>query len=238
MMTTAWRKPLGVVVGVAALVAIGYTTTASAADGEQILRSQCAECHELDEAGPDSLKALWAQKGPNFSHAGNKYKQDWMAQWLTAPTRIRPAGMFYGNHIEPAADHDQVIEASLVDHVALSADEAKAVAAALMQYQGKRELIEQGAYQPGTISLSMGDLMFIKFKGCASCHRVAPDYGGISAPEVYTVAKRLQEDYIISFMKNPQAWSPLTFMPQYHLKEADLQKFVHYFRALAKEETQ
>lgn len=237
-MKTTWSTTLSLAVALAALTLSGYTTAVRGADGEQILRQQCVQCHELDGAGPDTLKALWAQKGPNFSHAGNKYKQDWMAEWLTAPTRIRPAGMFYGNHIEPGPDHDQIVDTSLVDHVALAPAEAKAVAAALMQYQGKRELIEPGAYQPGTISLSMGDLMFIKFKGCASCHRVAPDYGGVSAPEVYTVAKRLQEDYIISFMKNPQAWSPLTFMPQYHLKEADLQKFVHYFRALAKEETQ
>lgn len=237
-MKITWSKALGVVAGMTALALSGYTTTALAADGEQILRSQCVQCHELDDAGPDSLKELWAQQGPNFSHAGNKYKQAWIEEWLTAPTRIRPAGMFYGNHIEPGPEQDRIIESSLVDHVALARDEAKAVAAALMKYKGKSELIEPGAYQPGTISLSMGDLLFIKFRGCSSCHRVEPGYGGVSGPEVYTAAKRLQEDYIISFLKDPQAWSALTFMPKYHLKESDLQKFVHYFRALAKEDKQ
>lgn len=46
---------------------------------------------------------------------------------------------------------------------------------------------------------------------------------------------RLQEDYLISFMRNPQAWEPKIIMPNKHLKETDLQKLVHYLRALAKE---
>lgn len=208
---------------------------AIAADGEEILHQRCVECHALNDTGPDSLQALWKQKGPNFSYAGNKYKQEWLEQWLTSPTRIRPAGMFYGNHIKPGKERDQIDESTLVKHVALSRDEAKAVAAMLMTYKAKSELIEPGAYKPGTISMSMGDMLFIKFRGCSSCHRIEENYGGVSGPEVYTVAKRLQEDYIISFLKNPQAWSPLTFMPQYHLKENDLQKFVHYFRALSVE---
>lgn len=231
-------NPLSLLASLAMFAAAVNANPAQAADGEQILRSQCVECHELDAAGPDNLQELWAQQGPNFSHAGNKYKQEWIASWLTSPTRIRPAGMFYGNHIKPGPEQDRIVESSLVDHVSLAPAQAEAVAEALMQYRGRSELIEAGAYEPGSISLSMGDLLFIKFRGCASCHRVSPDYGGVSGPEVYTAARRLQEDYIISFLKDPQAWSPLTFMPKYHLKDSDLQKFVHYFRALAEEGTQ
>lgn len=217
------------------LMTASTSTAAMAASGEEILRQRCVECHALEDVAPHSLKALWEQKGPNLSYAGNKYKQSWLEQWLTSPTRIRPAGMFYGNHIKPGKERDQVDASTLVKHVALSKDEAKAVAAALMTYKAKSALIEAGVYKPGTISLSMGDMLFIKFRGCLSCHRIEENYGGLSGPEVYTAAKRLQEDYIISFLKDPQAWAPLTYMPQYHLKEKDLQKFVHYFRALSKE---
>ena len=211
-------------------------TSVMAANGEEILRQQCVQCHELDKAIPENLKAFWAQKGPNFSYAGNKYKQEWIAKWLQAPSRIRPAGMFYGNHIKPGKEQDIVDKATLVDHVKLNVKDANAVAGVLTKYyKAKSNLIEAGAYKPGTISISMGDLMFIKFRGCISCHQLEPGYGGLSGPEVYTLANRLQEDYIISFMKTPQAWSPKTFMPQFRLKDKDLQKFVHYFRALAKE---
>lgn len=227
-----WLKPIAVAASVAATL---FSTTVVADAGDKILESDCVECHELEGAGPTSQAELWALKGPNLSYAGNKYKQAWLEQWLIAPTRIRPAGMFYGNHIKPGPEQDVVDEASLIKHEALTADEAKAVAAALMQRKAKSELIKPGAYKSGKISLRMGELIFIKFRGCSGCHQIEPGYGGISGPEVYTAAKRLQEDYIISFIQDPQAWSPLTFMPKRPLKDKDLQKLVHYFRALAKE---
>ena len=225
-------KSIGVVAAIAAAL---LSSGVSADSGDKILESSCVECHDLKGAGPANLAELWALKGPNLSYAGNKYKQAWLEQWLTAPTRIRPAGMFYGNHIKPGADEDVIKQDSLVKHVALSASEAKAVAAALMQRKAKSELVTPGAYKPGTISMRMGELVFDKFRGCLGCHQIEPGYGGSSGPEVYTVGNRLQEDYIISFIQNPQAWSPLTFMPNRPLKDKDLQKLVHYFRVLAKE---
>lgn len=220
---------------VAAIAATLLSSSVLADRGDKILESSCVECHDLKGAGPANLAELWALKGPNLSYAGNKYKQAWLEQWLTAPTRIRPAGMFYGNHIKPGTDEDVIKQDSLIKHVALSASEANAVAVALMQRKAKSELITPGAYKPGTISLRMGELMFDKFRGCLGCHQIEPGYGGSSGPEVYTVGNRLQEDYIISFIQDPQAWSPLTFMPNRPLKDKDLQKLVHYFRVLAKE---
>jgi len=224
------------------MVAMGinllFTTAILAEQGEEILRQRCVQCHVLDGQEIKTLNELWERKGPDFSYAGNKYKQQWIAQWLTSPVIIRPAGMFYGNHIKPGPEHDVIDDSTLTKHMKLNTDEAQVVAAALMKYQAKKALIQKGAYKPGTISLSSGDMLFIKFKGCLSCHRIEPAYGGVSGPEVYTAAKRLQEDYLISFLKDPQAWTPGTYMPQYQLKDSDLQKFVHYFRALGKESKQ
>jgi len=221
------------------LIALGinllFNNAVLAEQGEEILRQRCVQCHTLDGQEIKTLNELWERKGPDFSYAGNKYKQQWIAQWLTSPVRIRPAGMFYGNHIKPGPEHDVIDDTTLTEHMKLNAEQAKAVAAALMKYQARKELIEKGVYKPGEISLSSGDMLFIKFKGCLSCHRIESAYGGVSGPEVYTAAKRLQEDYIISFLKDPQAWIPGTYMPQYQLKDTDLQKFVHYFRALGKE---
>lgn len=225
-----WFKSIAIVASFAA-----FSATAVADAGDKILESDCVECHDLEGAGPTSLAELWALKGPNLSYAGNKYKQVWLEQWLAAPTRIRPAGMFYGNHIKPGPEQDVVDEDSLIKHSALSADEAKVVAAALMQRKAKSELIKPGAYKPGKISVSMGEMVFVKFRGCSGCHQIEPGYGGVSGPEVYTAGNRLQEDYIISFLQDPQAWSPLNFMSKRAMKDSDLQKFVHYFHALSQE---
>lgn len=211
---------------------------AQASDGKAILERQCAGCHNLTGPAPATLRGVWQRKGPDLFYAGNKYKRKWIESWLQRPQRIRPAGMYYGNHLKTDPDgRDALDESGLTTHPKLSHDDAAAVAEALMTYKAKSNLVNPGEYKPGAISLRMGDLMFDKFKGCIACHRIEKDYGGLSGPEVYTAAERLQEDYMISYMRNPQAWDPRIFMPARHLSERDLQKFVHYFRALSKEES-
>jgi len=205
------------------------------ASGEQILKEQCSNCHRLVGPAPATLKELWERKGPDLFYAGNKYKKDWLLAWLQQPKRIRSAGMFYGNHIEVSEDGDVIKKDSLISHPALSVEQASAVTAELLKLKANSDLIVAGEYKPGKISLTMGELRFDKFRGCMACHQIEPGYGGLSGPEVYTAANRLQEDYMMSFMRNPQAWDPKSFMPNMHLKEGDLEKFIHYFHALSGE---
>ena len=222
-----------IIVGSAWLILHG--AAAQAADGEEILNSQCSTCHNLTGPAPTTLKELWARKGPDLFYAGNKYKADWLKAWLQKPTRIRPAGEFYAEHIKPGSKGDEIDAASLITHPSLSAKDADEVTEALMKRKALSNLIHPGEYKTGTISKSMGELMFDKFRGCLACHEIEPGYGGLSGPEVYTAGNRLQEDYLISYMRDPQAWDPKIFMPNRHLRDADLQKFVHYFHVLSKE---
>ena len=111
MLFKARLKPIAVVAVFAATL---LSPIVSADSGDKILESRCVECHDLKGSGPASLAELWALKGPSLAYAGNKYKQPWLEQWLAAPTRIRPAGMFYGNHIKPGADEDVVNKDSLI----------------------------------------------------------------------------------------------------------------------------
>lgn len=228
----ARRLATAVILGLAALPAL----QAQAASGEEILKSRCADCHDLTGPAPRTVEEVWNRRGPDLFYAGNKYRQEWLAEWLQEPKRIRPAGMYYGRHITNGEDRDVIDPSTLESHVALSEDEAEKVAAALMNYRDKSDLIKEGDYQPGTISPMMGELMFDKFRGCLACHQIEPGYGGLSGPEVYTAAERLQADYLVSFMRNPVAWDPRTFMPSGYISEKDLQKFVHYFRALSEED--
>jgi mono/diheme cytochrome c family protein len=222
-----------IVVGCAWLIL--HSSDAQAADGESILKSQCGSCHNLTGPAPTTLKDLWSRKGPDLFYAGNKYKSDWMKEWRQKPTRLRPAGMFYADHIKPGAKGDEIDTSSLITHPSLSAKDAEEVTEALMRYKALSNLLHPGEYKTGTISKSMGEMMFDKFRGCLACHEIEPGYGGLSGPEVYTAGKRLQDDYLISYMRNPQAWDPKIFMPNRHLTDADLQKFVHYFHVLSEE---
>lgn len=220
---------------VCAVVLVFSSVAAKADSGEDILSQQCSGCHNLTGPAPTTLKDLWARKGPDLFYAGNKYKAGWMKEWLQKPARIRPAGEFYANHVKDGPKGDEIDASTLTTHPSLSAKDAEEVTEALMKRKALGNLIKPGEYKPGTISKSMGEMMFDKFRGCLACHEIEPGYGGLSGPEVYTAAKRLQDDYMISYMRNPQAWDPKIFMPNRHLTDADLQKFVHYFHVLSEE---
>jgi len=206
---------------------------ASAADGMAILQKDCVTCHNLKGPAPQTLQALWDRKGPDLFYAGNKYRREWLVEWLQKPQRIRPAGEFYGKHIKPGPKRDEIDATTLEKHVTLSKDDAVAVAAELMKLKPHDDLIAKEKIVPGTISKQMGEMVFDKFQGCMACHLIEPDYGGLSGPEVYTAGKRLQPAFIASYIRSPQAWDPLIWMPNKHVNDANIQKIVNYLELLS-----
>jgi cytochrome c2 len=212
---------------------LAIASPAFAADGNAILNKDCVSCHNLKGPAPQTLKELWARKGPDLFYAGNKYREEWLVSWLQKPQRIRPAGEFYGDHLKRGDKHDEVDAATLKDHVALSKEDATAVAAALMQLKPRSDLIAKEKIEPGTISEFMGEMVFDKFLGCMACHRYEPDEGGLSGPELYTVEKRLQPEYIASYIRSPQAWDPKIWMPNKHVSDDNIQKLVRFFKVLS-----
>lgn len=221
------------------LMSVLAMAAASAAPaGEQIVKRDCVQCHDIEGPAPSTLEGMWSRKGPDLFYAGNKYREEWLTRWLQDPARIRPAGMFFANHVAHVGGRDILMTDGLIEHPALDGDDAARVAAWLMTLKARSELIKPGDYQPGTIALSMGEMIFDRFRGCIGCHEIEPGFGGMSGPEVYTAGARLQPDFMISYLRNPQAWDPRTFMPPRKLNDNDLQRLVHYLRALSEEVAQ
>jgi mono/diheme cytochrome c family protein len=212
------------------LITLLGLSTAAFADMQQ-----CASCHNMTGPAAKTLKEAFAKKGPDLFYAGNKYRQEWLVSWLQKPQRIRPAGMYYGDHIKPGAKSDEIDTTTLKDHVALSSADATAVAAELMKLKPHDDLIAKEKIEPGTITRQVGEMNFDKFWGCMACHQIEPEFGGLSGPEVYTAATRLQPGFIASFIRNPQAWQPKTWMPNKEVSEGSLQKLVKYLQVLSQE---
>jgi len=217
------------------LIGLLVGTPAFAEEGNAILNSQCTGCHDLNGPAAQTVEALWKRQGPDLFFAGSKYKQDWLEKWLVKPRQIRPAGVHPVQHIQPGKKRDMVNTKTLKPHLALSTSEAKAVTEALMVRKAPIELVNAGDFKGGSISASFGEMVFDKFNGCMACHEIEPNFGGLSGPEIYTAARRYQEDYLVSFITNPQAWNPKTPMPNKHTAAANIQKIVQYLQALAKE---
>jgi mono/diheme cytochrome c family protein len=200
-----------------------------------MLQKECASCHNITGPVATILKEAFAKKGPDLSYAGNKYRQDWIVEWLQKPTRIRPAGMYYGDHIKHGTKGDELDASTLANHAVLSKEDATAVAAELMKLKPHDDLIAKEIIEPGTITKQEGEMNFDKFWGCMACHLIEPDYGGLSGPELYTASKRLQPEFIASFIRNPQVWEPKTWMPNKGASNGFILKMVRYFEVLSKE---
>lgn len=212
---------------------LGFSAATFAEGG--VLQGNCSSCHNLKGPAAQTLKAAFEKKGPDLFYAGNKYRQEWLVSWLQKPDRIRPAGMFYGGHIKVGAKGDEIDTSTLTNHIALSKADATSVAAELMKMKPHDDLIAKEKIEPGTISMQMGEMAFNKFLGCMACHLIEPEYGGLSGPELYTAAKRLQPQFMASFIRAPQVWEPKSMMPNKNLSDANIQKMVRYLESLSKE---
>lgn len=215
------------------VVLLGFSAAAVAEEG--LLQGDCAACHNIKGPTAQTLKAVFEKKAPDLFYAGNKFRQEWLVSWLQKPTRIRPAGMFHGEHIKVGVKGDEIDTSTLTPHPALSKADATSVAAELMKLKPHDDLIVKEKVEPGTISMQMGEMAFDKFLGCMACHLIEPEYGGLSGPELYTAAKRLQPQYMLSFIRSPQAWDPKSMMPNKNLSDANIQKMARYLESLSKE---
>jgi len=206
------------------------------AGGEALVQGQCASCHALEAPAESAdIGERTERQAPPLYYAGNKYREQWLVEWLQQPRRLHPAGYYPPEHVQAGEGGDQVQADTLVDHPALSAEEAGQAAEYLMTLRDHDELIEQDSYEPGSVALRMGMMDFRKFKGCDACHRDAEDNGGLSGPELYTAWQRLQPAYISSYIANPVAWDRHSMMPAQDYNETAVHKLVHYLKAIGEE---
>lgn len=201
------------------------------------IAQDCLSCHAIEET-LEGLEERMTRQAPPLHYAGNKFQQDWLVAWLQDPQRLRPAGDYPAVHTVTDGGEDTIDESTLIEHPALDAEQATVVADWLMTLKSRSELIAveaEDAYEPSNVNPRLGEMDFVKFKGCGGCHKDVPDYGGFSGPELYTAAQRLQPEYMISYIRNPQAWETYSLMPNKGLLTAPIHKLVDYLHILGEE---
>ncbi|HEX7081545.1 MAG TPA: c-type cytochrome [Gammaproteobacteria bacterium] len=224
---------VGIVAGLALSLPI-----ANAAGEAEFVQQNCASCHALTQPDYEALGVAERaeRKGPPLYYAGNKFREEWLVEWLQAPERIRPGGVFAPAHAVSTPEGDVIDPETLIEHPVLSAAEAESAAKYLMTLRPYDDLVAAQSYEPGPINLRIGQMNFSKFKGCDSCHRDAPDFGGVSGPELYTAWERLQPAFIASYIADPTAWDPHTMMPRGSLPPEEVKKLADYLKALSEVE--
>lgn len=203
-----------VAMGVGAIVAAPGN---SFAGGKEDFGKKCASCHST--AAPKE-----GEKGPNLSYAGSKYNAAWVEAWLAKPTPIRQVK--WGTFDIGTAKHD-----------ALSAGEAKEMAAylaTLVDSKVQKGVVPAGA--PAGGAKVQGKILFEKKQGCYGCHKVksssGKETGGFSGPSLADAGNRLQGDWIVAYLKNPNAYAPGTASPNYskRFNDGELKTLAQYMQ--------
>jgi cytochrome c2 len=213
------------------------TVPVFAKTGPEVLQ-ECSSCHAITKPADASLARVWERKGPDLYYAGVKFNREWLATWLQNPTTIRPGGVMYSKVVKASTDKSaDAIDASLLTaHVKLSKDDAEAVTTELMKLGTDLDLVQKGSFK-NEPSGPMASMLFSKLRGCSSCHSAAVGTGGQSGPELYDAGSRLQPDFVVAYINDPQKFDPHVWMPKLDLTAADVQKLAGYLTTLKHTET-
>src|SRR5690554_607593 len=187
--------------GLACIMALWSLT--AVADGAALAMDQCASCHALERPDYEArgVAERFDRKAPLLYFAGNKYRQQWLEEYLQTPQTLHPIGYFPNVRMKQTDEGDLPILSEAPSHPQLGAADAAQVAEYLMSLRSYDDLIAADSYEPGNVARRMATMDFRRFKGCDACHQDEVDAGGFSGPTLHSAWTRLQPAYLSSFIK-------------------------------------
>lgn len=197
--------------------------------GRQLLaRLNCQGCHKLP-----GIEAP-VMRGPDLSSIGTKVSREWIYKWLKEPRTITDKDgnvtvNGYETEDEPRMPKFRLTEAELVGLTAyLSAQKAMALPA----YKISPAVVASWSKNPELAS--QGELRFRQMF-CSTCHSLAVTragetklIGGDIGPELTKVGSKVNPDWLIAWLRDPESYLPHTRMPRYGWSDEDLYKVTQY----------
>ncbi|MBI4182600.1 MAG: c-type cytochrome [Proteobacteria bacterium] len=193
---------------------------AAALDGKAVFAEKCASCHNITGPASTTFHGVLQRKAPDLFYAGSKFQREWLVRWLQSPSRIRPSGTMFLNHLVTEDGKDRIDEGAVKPCASrLSAAESEAVADYLMTHRDAK--MRAGVVdRDKKFSTSRALQLFTKQYPCVGCHRVRvrdKETGGVSGPALTDASERLNPDWVYARIENPQYWDPKTWMPKIDL---------------------
>lgn len=161
----------------------------------------CAGCHAID--GKEGVLRQMAEDlgnaPPNLKGEGGKVKADWLYHFLENPTTIRP----WLKYRMPTFDfHDDQLNT-------------------LVAYFRNLDKVEDSFKREVTTAspelIASGKYLFDTLQ-CMNCHKSNPDAGMMAsflAPDLAHAHERLQQDWLMDWLADPQALAEGTMMPAF-----------------------
>ncbi|HEX8764252.1 MAG TPA: c-type cytochrome, partial [Candidatus Acidoferrum sp.] len=197
--------------------------------GRQLLaKLNCQGCHKLQ--GIDRPAML----GPDLSSIGTKVGREWIYKWLKEPrTIVDKDGNVTVNGYETE-------EEPRMPKFRLSETELRALAAYLSVQKAKPltpykiSPIVVATWNKNPELISQGELRFRQMF-CSTCHSLAVTragetklIGGDIGPELTKVGSKVNPDWLIAWLRDPEAYLPHTRMPKYGWSDEDLYEVTQY----------
>lgn len=203
--------------------------TPQLARGRRLLAEfNCQGCHKMQ--GIERSAML----GPDLSSIGTKVSREWIYKWLKEPrTIVDQDGNVtvngYEAEEEPRMPKFRLTETELRALTAyLSVQKAKPMA----RYGISPAVVAAWSKNPELIS--QGELRFRQMF-CTTCHSLAVTragetklIGGDIGPELTKVGSKVNPDWLIAWLRDPQGYLPHTRMPRYGWSDEDLYKVTQY----------
>ncbi|PYT56950.1 MAG: hypothetical protein DMG35_21180, partial [Acidobacteria bacterium] len=188
----------------------------------------CQGCHKLP--GVERPAML----GPDLSSIGTKVSREWIYKWLKEPRTILDKD---GN---VTVNGYETEEEPRMPKFRLTEDELRALTAYL-SVQNAKPLVPYkisptvvAAWSKNPELISQGELRFRQMF-CSTCHSLAVTragetklIGGDIGPELTKVGSKVNPDWLIAWLRDPEAYLPHTRMPRYGWSDEDLYKVTQY----------
>ncbi len=197
--------------------------------GREVLDDlNCVGCHKLQGiARPIML-------GPDLTNVGNKTSREWFFKWLKEPRTITDSN---GN---VSVDGFENEEEPRMPHFRLNDDEIRNLSAFLDAQRSQPigsyrfDARVTAAWEKKPDVVEQGQIRF-KEMFCSTCHSLAVVragetqlIGGDIGPELTKVASKVSPDWLVFWLRDPQAYLPHSLMPRYGWSDEDLYKVTRY----------
>lgn len=197
--------------------------------GRQLLaRFNCIGCHRLE--GVDRPAML----GPDLTNVGTKVSREWLYKWLKEPrTVVDDSGNVtvngYETEDEPRMPKFRLSEPELR---ALSGFLSTQRANSVEPYKFDSRVVAAWEKKPDLVD--QGEVRFRQMF-CSTCHSLAVTragetklIGGDIGPELTKVGSKVNSDWLVAWLRNPQGYLLHSQMPRYGWSDEDLYQVTHY----------
>lgn len=197
--------------------------------GRQLLSEYgCVGCHRLEDIERPAML------GPDLTDIGNKVSREWIYKWLKEPRTLTDSSgntVVNGYEMQPRMPQFQLNEQELRS---LSAFLSSLHTVAVQPHKFDQRVLASLENSPDVAD--QGEARFRQMF-CTTCHPVAVTragetklIGGDIGPELTKVGSKVNADWLVDWLLNPQAYLPKSKMPRYEWSEQDLYLVTRYIR--------